>query len=274
MRLHVLELAKPALRLLPATVIVFAIGASAAAQQPFVTDDADTTPRHHFHFEFSNEYDVLQRTSFPTLKQNTADAELDFGVSNDLEIGIEVPVLTLVNSRAQGSGAITGIGDTNLSAKYNFHREQEHSRWPAFAVAFNIELPTGDVKRQLGSGLADFYVNGIMQKSVSQRTKLRLNGGILFSGNETTGVIGIKTRGTVFTGGGSLVKQVAKRLQLGVELAGAVTRAFQLGRGQLQSQVGGNYQIRPNISIDFGVVAGKFAASPRLGGQLGVSIDF
>src|SRR3954469_3472499 len=274
MRLNILDFAKLPSRLIVASLIAVAIAISVSAQQPFVTDDADTTPRHHFHFEFSNEYDLLQRSSFPTLKQNTADAELDFGISNDLEIGIEVPVLTLRSNRAQSFGSITGIGDTNLSAKYNFHREQEHSRWPALAIAVNLELPTGDVKRQLGSGLADFYMNGIMQKSITKRTKLRLNGGILFSGNETTGAIGIKTRGTVFTGGGSLVKQLSKRLQLGIELAGAVTRAFQLGRGQLQTQVGGNYQVRPNISIDFGVVAGRFAASPRLGGQLGISIDF
>src|SRR3982751_940673 len=150
-------------RLIAASILVFAICASTYAQQPFITDDADTTPRHHFHFEFSNEYDALQRSSFPTFKQNTADVELDFGLSNDLEIGIEVPVLTLLSSRAQRSHSITGIGDTNLSAKYNFRREREHSRWPALALAMNIELPTGDVKRQLGSGLADFYLNSILQ---------------------------------------------------------------------------------------------------------------
>jgi len=71
-----------------------------------------------------------------------------------------------------------------------------------------------------------------------------LNGGILFSGNETTGVVGIKTRGTVFTGGGSLVKQFSPKLQLGVELTSALQSDFQLGKGQLQTLLGGNYQFR------------------------------
>jgi hypothetical protein len=101
-----------------------------------------------------------------------------------------------------------------------------------------------------------------------------LNGGILFSGNQTTGVVGIKSRGTVFTTGGSLVKQVGQRLQLGVELTGAITRVSDLGKGHLQTLVGGNYQFGKNASFDFGVVAGKFAASPRAGVQLGLSIDF
>jgi hypothetical protein len=169
---------------------------------------------------------------------------------------------------------VSGIGDTNLSMKYNFLPEHENSRRPALAIALNLELPTGDTRRQLGSGLADFYMNGILQKSVSKNTKLRLNGGILFSGNETTGVLGIKTRGTVYTTGGSLVKRFTPKLQLGLELTTAVTKDLQLGKGQLQTLLGGNYQFKKNASFDFGIVAGKDAASPRAGVQLGLSIDF
>jgi hypothetical protein len=244
------------------------------AQQPFVTDNTDTTPKHHFHFEFSNEFDLLQRSSFPSLKQNTADFELDYGLFDNLEVGIESPLLTIMNARGTLPQTPTGIGDTNVSLKYNFLKEREHSRRPALAIAFNLELPTGDTKRQLGSGLADFYTNGVMQKSLTRKTTLRLNGGILFSGNTTTGVIGIKTRGTVFTGGGSLVKQFTRKLDLGIELTGALTKTLQLGKGQLQTQFGGNYQFKRNMSFDFGVVAGKYAASPRAGIQLGLSIDF
>ena len=246
----------------------------ANAQQPFVTDDADTTPKGHFHFEFSNELDWLQRSSRPARMQNTADFELDYGLLDRVEIGIETPLLTIFNTRETTLQTALGLGDANVSFKYNFLREHEKSSRPALAIACNLEIPTGDTKRQLGSGLADFYMNGIVQKSVRKHTKLRLNGGILFSGNETTGVVGIKTRGTVFTGGGSIVKQFSPKLQLGVELTGALQRNFQLGKGQLQTLIGGNYQIKPNISFDFGIVAGKYTASPRAGVQLGVSIDF
>jgi hypothetical protein len=243
-------------------------------QQPFVTDDADTTPKRHFHFEFSNEFDLLQRSSFPNLKQNTADFELDYGLLEGVEIGIESPLLTIFNGAGTTPKTVSGIGDTNVSLKYNFLREHENSHMPAMAIALNLELPTGDTKRQLGSGLSDFYMNGILQKSVNSKTKLRLNGGILFSGNETTGVIGIKSRGTVFTGGGSLVKQFTPKLQLGLEVAGATSSNLDLGKGQLQTMVGGNYQFRKNMSFDFGIVGGRHAASPRAGIQLGISIDW
>ncbi len=225
--------------------LFFSVSAAVQAQQPFVTDDADVTPKGRFHFEFSNEFNLLQRSSFPNLKQNTADFELDYG-----------------------------LFEGNLSVKYNFRKEEENSLGPALTLGFNFEVPTGDIERQLGSGLADFYVNGILQKSLKKATKLRLNGGILFSGNAATGVIGIKSRGTVYTAGGSLVRQFTPKLQLGVELTGATTSEFQLGKGQLQTLIGGNYLVKDSLSFDFAILGGKYAASPRAGVQLGVSVDF
>jgi hypothetical protein len=158
--------------------------------------------------------------------------------------------------------------------KYNFLKEREHSPRPALAIVANFEIPTGNVDNGLGSGLSDFYMNGILQKRIIKNTTLRLNGGILFSGNETTGAEGFRTRGTVFTGGGSLVKEISPKLQLGVELVGATTKNFDLGQALLQATIGGNYQFRKNATLDFGVLAGKHEASPRLGMKLGVSIDF
>ena len=262
--------------LIPLVLVVLAliIPGNANAQQPFVTDDADVTPKDHFHFEFSNEFDLLQRSSFPSLKQNTADFELDYGLFEGVELGIAAPLLTIFNAAGTSPKTPTGIGDLNLSLKYNFRKERENSRIPAMTVALNLELPTGDTERQLGSGLSDFYINGILQKTLSKRTKLRLNAGILFSGNSATGVIGIRARGAVFTGGGSLVKQFTPKLQLGAELTGAMAKNSQLGKVQLQTLFGGNYQVKSNFSFDFAVLAGKYSASPRAGLQLGISIDF
>jgi hypothetical protein len=47
--------------------------ASCNGQQPFYTDDADVTKKGKFLLEFRNEFDVLQRASYPSLRQNTAD---------------------------------------------------------------------------------------------------------------------------------------------------------------------------------------------------------
>ncbi|HKO59841.1 MAG TPA: transporter [Pyrinomonadaceae bacterium] len=244
------------------------------AQQPFVTDDSDTTPKRKFHFEFSNEFDWLESSAFPAVRQNTADFEIAYGLLEDVEISVAAPVLTIFAARSTAPGRVSGLGDMSTSVKYNFLKEKEKSRRPALAVSVSLELPTGDIERQLGSGLIDVYINGIVQRSVTEKTKLRLNSGVLFSGNTTTGAIGIRSRGTVFTSSGSLVRQIAPKLQLGGELAGAFARNTLLGKGQLQAMFGGNYQVRPNASFDFGVVAGKYVGSPRFGIQVGISIDF
>ena len=246
----------------------------ARAQQPFVTDDADVTDRGKLHFEFSDQLDLLQPEAFPNLRQNTASFELAYGLFENVEVSVESPLIAIFNARGTTPRTAFGVGDTNLSVKYNFLREREGSRRPALAASFGVELPTGDADRQLGSGVEDFTLNGILQKTLTERTTWRVNGGVIFSGNTLTGAVGIRTRGVVYTGGTSLVRKFTPRLDLGAEVTGAVTRNFDLGKGQLQAQFGGHYLLRERLTLDFGVVAGRHAASPRLGAQLGVSVDF
>ncbi len=92
----------------------------AYSQQPFVTDDTDVTARGQFHFEFSNEYDLLQRSAAPALRQNTASFELAYGLLKNVEVSIEAPLITIFNSRDAEPRRVSGIGDTNFSVKYNF----------------------------------------------------------------------------------------------------------------------------------------------------------
>ena len=246
----------------------------ASAQQPFYTDNADVTDKKKFHFQLSNEYDILQRSAYPSLRQNTTVFELDYGLLKGVEIGVDGPLIAISNSHIKTPKTPFGFGDLDFHIKYNFLKEREGSRLPALTATLNVELPTGNAREQLGSGLRDYFLNSILQKSVTEKTKLRLNGGVLFAGNTTTGDLGIKTRGKVFVGGASLVKQVTPKLDLGVELTGAVTRNLLLSKGQMQALAGGNYALTKKMTLDFAVLAGRFAASPRAGAQLGISLDF
>ena len=248
--------------------------ATARAQAPFVTDDTGVAEYHRFHFEFNNEYDVLQDAAFPNLRQDTANFKFSYGIWHNVEVGFDNQLLGVFNATSAFlPKTAVGYGDLDLSAKWKFLAEGR--RRPALAASLNIELPTGDAKRQLGSGVADYYINGIAQKSFSDKTVGHLNGGIYFAGNTLTGAEGIRvTNGVVFTGGASFVRQFTPKLDLGAEIYGAVTQNFDLGRGQLQTQVGGNYAMRKNMTIDFGLVAGFYQSSPRVGPIVGFSIDF
>ena len=262
-----------ACRLLLACLLL-AAAPPARAQQPFVTDDADVTKKGKFHFEFSNQFDLLQPEAFPKLRQNAASFELAYGLFENVEVSVEAPLIAIFNARGVTPRTAFGVGDANLSVKYNFLKEREGSRRPALAASFSVELPTGDTDRQLGSGVADFTLNAVLQKSLSKQTTWRLNGGVVFSGNTLTGAVGLRTRGVVYTGGASLVRKFTPRLDLGAEVTGAYARNLDLSKGQLQTQAGGNYLLREGLTLDFGVIAGRYAASPRLGAQFGVSMDF
>ena len=256
-------------------VIFFCIAAGIYAQPPFVTDDADVTEKGKFHLEITNELDWLQTSALPVKYQNGTRVTAAYGVVKNVEVNVSVPILTLFIDRRDSSRFVTGIGDTSWGVKYNFLKEREDSRLPALTISGYVQLPTGDQNRSLGSGVADFGFYGVAQKSIGQKNTVRLNLGYIASGNTVEGGLGISlVRGGVFTGGASYVRKINEKLQLGAELTGAVTNNFRLSRGQLQTQFGGNYQLGEKITLDFGLIAGRFTASPRLGFQLGTSIDF
>jgi hypothetical protein len=188
-------------------------------------------------------------------------------------LGINAPVIKIFNAQESMLGNPMGFGDTQFGVKVRL-REQEGSRLPAISVVFYVEVPTGSTIKQTGSGLTDFWLYGVLQKSLTKRTKGRLNCGILFAGNSSTGLIGIQGRGQVFTGNGSLVRDFTPNLKLGVELFGGVTNNFNLSRGQLEAQFGGSYTLRDDFEFTFGVLGGRFPASPRIGVQVGFAYDF
>ena len=255
--------------------LVFGIALAARAQQPFLTDDADVTETGHFHLELLTEHDLLQRGAYPALRQNTTRLQVTYGVMDRMEIGFDDPLLFIYNDEATGIPNAYGLGDLDLQMKYTVRKEQQGSRMPAIAVGFYVELPTGNSANQLGSGIADYWLNVIAQKAITDRITLRLNSGFLFSGNTLTGVIGVKSaRGAVFTGASSLTYRFNGRWLLGGEVAGALTDQFGLGKAQLQTQIGAKYALRKWLGLDFAITGGRFEGSPRVGGALGISVDF
>ena len=255
--------------------LLFLSSLPVSAQLPFYTDDADTTEKGKFHLEIFNEHDILQRNAYPSKRQNTVVFTLNYGVTSKLEVGVNVPVITLSNSRIVQPGNLSGQGDTQFGIKYRLYEEREGSKLPSFSTVFYVEAPTGSVQKQLGSGIFDYYLYGIIQKTLTKKTTGRLNGGIVFSGNSSTGLIGIQTaRGHVYTGNASLVRDFTERVKLGVEVFGAIDGSGKLDRGQLTTQFGGNYLLTKKLTLSFGLLAGKFSSSPRAGVHLGFAYDF
>jgi hypothetical protein len=243
------------------------------AQAPFYTDDTGVADPGMLHVEASDEIDALQSMQYPDLRQNTATLKTNVGLPHGLELDLDVPYITIDRSSVTSSSG--GVGDTNLGVKWRFREGSVTSYSPALAASFYTEFPTGDSRQNLGSGLIDYWLNLIAQVPVSDRTRITVNLGILFAGNTSTGVVGIQTtRGHVFTGGLSVLCDVSSRLTLGGEVYGGIADAVGLDRTQLQTMLGAQYAVREGLSLYVGLIAGTYAASPRLGGVMGFAIDF
>ncbi len=244
------------------------------AQMPFYTDNPEVTDRGTLHFEFFNEYDGLQSSQYPDLRQNTANFKLNYGLPHDLELDVDAPFISIY--RASGSQATsTGLGDTDMGVKWNFRKSPHPAGAPSLAASFYVEFPTGNTQKELGSGLTDYWLNFIAEEPFSEKTRLTANIGFLFAGNTSTGVLGIQTtRGHVYTGGLSLLHDFNQRLTLGAEIYGGVDDNNGLGKDQLQGLGGGQYELRNGLSVTFAVLGGSHVGSPRVGGQVGFEVDF
>jgi hypothetical protein len=253
-----------------AAVLAAAGAVGASAQQPFVTDDAEVTERGHLHFEYANEFYVLQNSSYPNLRQDTNNFVIQYGLFDGVEVNMDFPLIAIGNAHGSGTPSVFGLGDLDFAVKWNLVKENPDGARPAFTVTAATEFPTGNEKKQLGSGLADYVLNTIFQKTFSG-TALHANLGLQFAGNTQTGVVGIHTSGRILIGGLSAARDLSERLRLGLDLNGAEIHDGGKVERELQLIAGGNYILNHNETLDFAVTAGWFEA-PRFGLILGVSI--
>ncbi len=256
-----------------ATLSLLFISGPALAQMPFYTDDPAVTEPGTLHLEAFDELDALQSSQFPDLRQNTANLKVNVGLPHGLELDVDAPYLAIY--RTAGVASSRGVGDTDFGIKWSLRETAPQTRLPAVAVSFYVEVPTGDTRQELGSGLTDYWLNFAVQQPLSERTRFNVNLGVLFAGNTSTGVVGIETtRGHVFTGGISLLHDLNSRLTVGGEVYGGIADSDGLDRTQLQGLLGLQYVIRSNMTICLALVGGMYAASPKIGGQLGIALDF
>jgi len=221
--------------------------------------------------EISNQQSWLQRSALPVTKQNTTVFQLNYGLTQNFEIGMDGPLIGLYQ---QLTPTTIGKGDFNLTFKLRLHPEDSKDGIPAITLSCAIETPTGSTQKQLGSGIADYGCNSVLQKTLGLWT-LRVNNGAVFSGNTLTGVVGLRAKGLVYIGSGSITKDVHPRLLLGAEINGSAARqGTVLGKALMQTQVGGKFTVQEGLTIDFGVMAGWFSGAPKTGLQIGFSKDF
>ncbi len=190
-----------------------------------------------------------------------------YGIASRLELGFDIPWLDI---RSTGGDAV-GLGDLDFTAKLRL-RDDGGGRRAAWAVTAAVELPTGDERRGLGSGVRDEDVGVIVQRAVSPTTSLQGNVGLQFAGNTLTGAVGTRDRAHVLSAGGSLVHTLSERWQVEGELTGYEGRTSDAADRELRAQLGANLTLSPRLTLALALQRGWFA-TPPWSLQLGLILD-
>ena len=75
-----------------AWLLCFGSATSAAAQQPFLVDDAEVASRRLWHLEVSSQVDVLRPSARPVRWQNVFEWEVNYRVGARIELAALLPL--------------------------------------------------------------------------------------------------------------------------------------------------------------------------------------
>ncbi len=171
---------------------------------PFKTDDPQPVDYRHWEFYVAS----MQQFARHETGASCPHFEVNYGVVPDVQLHCVVPfeyVHTL-------EGTHYGYSDTELGVKYRFVEETD--TMPQIGVFPLVEIPTGNVDEQLGSGKVQAYFPAWVQKSWGKLTTYA-GGGFWYNpgvGQKNWGFAGWEAQydfSEVFTLGGEVFYQTA-----------------------------------------------------------------
>ena len=202
------------------------------AGPPFLTDDPDPVAFQHGELYLATMYTHDASGTSGTLPH----LEVNRGVAPDLMIHT---ILPYAFQQSAGSGTSRGYGDTEVGAKYRFVQQGKYC--PMLGIFPLVEIPSGSVRRGLGSGHYQEFLPLWLQKSWSDWT--------VYGGGGYWITPGAGKQNYWFHG---LVvqNQIAPRFMFGVELNH--TTATEVGGQQsLAYNLGGQYDFNEGHHLLF-----------------------
>jgi hypothetical protein len=273
------------LRTIAILIILLAKSRSGFAQQrPLVTEDPETVGSGLILFEGGYEY---QDDLFYPVSGLTGDLMrigtlgFSFGVGSIAEVQIDggiVQRLTVKDRQpAPLSGQLTYTGDhtkdyEDVVIGTKVRVVSESPGRPAIALRFATRLPNASTESGIGLDTTDFYLTGILGKTVQS---------IRLVGNLGLGVLTDPTRGyrqnDVITYGMSLARAVKQGVEIVGEVNGhAVTRNHDTPPGtesRSMMRVGGRFT-KGTVRIDGGLLVGLTSRDPSWGFTTGFTWVF
>jgi hypothetical protein len=255
---------------------VLAGATSAAAQQrPLVTEDPETIGAGLVLLEggFDHQWDLFYPVSglrgdllrVPTLGislglSSIAELQIDGGIYQRLNI-TERRDAPLAHMLDVSGDHTSDVEDITIGTKVRLLAETAGR--PAIAVRFATRLPNAGNESGLGLDTTDFFVSGLVGKTVQS---------IRFVGNVGLGILSDPTRGDrqndVLTYGFSLARAVYE----GVEVVGEINGRLDTREGEPPPgtdtrgamRIGGRFT-RGTVRLDGGVIIGMTSRDPGFG---------
>jgi hypothetical protein len=233
-----------------------------------ITDDAAVAGQRILHLELFGQYARLPASLRPATAQGGLVLTLGYGAARNLELGFDFPLIAIART---GRTAV-GTGDLNLTGKLLLRAPSDSTAW-RFGVAAAVELPTGKSSSGFGSGVVDVNLNLIAENRPLAAATVRFNAGIQFAGNTLTGLIGIRDRGVVLSGGGSVAWSLLPSLAVAAELSGYQGRSRIEQDHELRAQGAVTLALGPSSAVAISLQHGWYA-SPGWTLQLGTALDW
>ena len=267
-----------------ALVLVSGAASARAQQRPLLTEDPETIGAGLVLLEggIDNQREVFYPASglqgnllrLPTLGvsfgiSSIAELQIDGGLYNRLSITSreDAPLSNQLDFTGNSTHAVE---DIVVATKIRMLSETA-SR-PAFGIRLATKLPNASNESGLGLDTTDFYVAGLVGKTVQS---------IRFVGNLGLGILGDPVRGDrqndVLTFGASVARAVRQGLEIVGEINGRLdTRAGEApvgteSRGAMR--IGGRFT-RATVRADAGLIFGMTSKDPSIGVTAGLTWVF
>jgi hypothetical protein len=173
------------------------LAARAVAGPPYITDDPEPTPLHHFEI-----YGFWQGQEGHAGRSTAAGIDFNYGGARDLQLTAVVP---FAREQTAGLNAQDGLGNIELAAKYRL-LHQDGFGWD---VAIFPRYVAPSRSRAVGDASATVLLPVWVQKDAGPWST--------FGGAEYVHSRGAGSRDS-WLGGWALTRQITPRLQAGAEL--------------------------------------------------------
>ncbi|MDE1901118.1 MAG: transporter [Alphaproteobacteria bacterium] len=215
------------------------IAVPAYAGPPFVTDDPETVDYRHVEIDAFTE----GTQSNNALTGTAAGLDANYGLYPNVQLSLITP---LVFNAVDEKTPAYGYGDTQFAVKYRFVNEDEDNGGWQVAIYPQVNIPTGNANRSLGTGQVAEFLPVYVEKDFDP---WQIYGGSGYWNNP-----GIGNRNYWFFGG-VVQRKITDYLTLGGEFFHQTANTI-VGRDSSGMNIGGTYDFNENYHLLFSTGSG------------------